>query len=62
MRQGPPKKPKMSRERFNELDAMVRAAGNNTVVPKEEWSDYFIAYRYYTYKPIILIGPGYTGQ
>lgn len=62
MRQGPPKKPKMSRERFIELDAMVRTAGNNTVIPEEEWSDYFIAYRYYTYKPTILIGLGCTGQ
>ena len=62
MRQGPPKKPKMSRERYNELDAAITAAGTNTVIPESEWTDFWVAQRYYRYRPTIVVGPGYIGQ
>ena len=55
----PPKKPKMSRERYEFLEN-IRT--NDPRHYPDEWADFNIAYKWYTYKPIIQIGGGYKGQ
>lgn len=57
----PPKKPKMSRERYNEIVAIRDAAGTNEAIPQEEWKDFWIAQKYYD-RPRVFIDHGYEGQ
>ena len=61
----PPKKPKMSKERYLFLENIrTTDPRHNEAILKDyssEWKDFNIAYKYY--KPVpIIIGGGYRGQ
>jgi hypothetical protein len=61
----PPKKPKMSKERYLFLEELrTKDPRHNDAIREDypdEWVDFNRAYRYY--KPVtIIIGPGYIGQ
>lgn len=62
----PPKKPKMSKERYLFLENIrTNDPEHNVAIIKnypDEWKDFNIAYKYYNYRVPIIIGGGYTGQ
>lgn len=61
----PPKKPKMSKERYLELEKIrTEDPRHNSAIIDDypnEWKDFNIAYRWYNYRVPIIIG-GYVGQ
>lgn len=62
----PLKKPKMSKERYLELEK-IRTEDpkhNDAIIEDypDEWKDFNIAYKWYNNRVQILIGPGYIGQ
>lgn len=62
----PPRKPKMSKERYEFLENLrtYDKRHNGAIIEDypDEWKDFNIAYKYYTYKVPIIITKGYTGQ
>ena len=62
----PPKKPKMSKERYLFLENIrTNDSRHNGAIIEDypnEWKDFNIAYKWYTYKVPIIIGGGYKGQ
>lgn len=56
----PPKKPKMSKERYLELEKIrTEDARHNVAIIEDypdEWKDFNIAYKWYNYRVPILIG------
>lgn len=66
MRIGPPKKHKMSKERYLELEKIRTEDKRHNVAIIEdypnEWKDFNIAYKWYNYKVPVIIGPGPCGQ
>ena len=65
MRQGPPKKPKMSKERYLELEKIrTEDSRHNAAIIEDypnEWKDFNIAYKWYNYRAPI-IPSCYKGQ
>lgn len=61
-----PKKPQMSRERYEFLENIrTNDPRHNRAIIEDypdEWADFNIAFKWYTYRPIIQIGGGYKGQ
>lgn len=62
----PPKKPKMSKERYLELEKIrTEDPRHNGAIIEDypnEWKDFNIAYRWYNYRVPIVISGGYVGQ
>ena len=62
----PPRKPKMSRERYEFLENIrTNDPRHNRAIIEDypdEWADFNRAYTWYTYHPQIIIGGGYRGQ
>lgn len=62
----PPRKPKMSIERYLFLENIrTNDKRHNEAIIEDypsEWKDFNIAYRYYNYRVPIIVGGGYTGQ
>lgn len=62
----PPKKPKMSKERYLFLeDIRTNDPRHNEAILEDypdEWKDFNIAYKYYKYRVTVLVGPGPCGQ
>lgn len=62
----PPKKPKMSKERYLFLeDIRTNDDRHNSAIIEDypdEWKDFNIAYKYYNYKVPIILGGTYVGQ
>ena len=62
----PPKKPKMSKERYNFLEELrTNDPRHNGVILEDypdEWKDFNIAYKWYNYRVPIVIGGSICGQ
>lgn len=62
----PPKKPKMSKERYLFLENIrTNDSRHNSAIIEDypnEWKDFNIAYKWYTYRVPIIIGEGIKGQ
>ncbi len=62
----PPKKPKMSKERYLFLENIrTNDKRHNSAIIEDypdEWKDFNIAYKWYNYRVPIIIGERFCGQ